>query len=446
MTAHAILSGVPLVESPFFKEIASSNYFDEYEAEIAADLNLYGFAVLPGFYTQIAQQTQQVKQDLEPIFNGQQGVGRAPPSGEPVDRIQDAFKVSATVKQIALEPQILALLSKLYGRQAFAFQTLNFKQGSQQAAHSDSVHFSSVPERFMCGVWVALEDVALDAGPLCYYPGSHMLPIYDCRQVGFTPSDTVDQTVYEPTWNKLIEANGFRKKVFIARAGDALIWAANLLHGGEPILRPGATRWSQVTHYYFEDCKYYTPMQSDLIAEKIAKRDPTNIASGLPISKGLQAGAAASGTSGTGSSDGVLQGLAQSAGSLLGIANNAGRSLSLGQKADNLLGMGNKLIGNLFGQKRVKAPVYPEIPLPADFDEQTYLFLNPDLAGAELDPTTHYARHGHAEGRPYQIKVPEDFSAAEYLKLNPDVATAGLDPVRHYVLHGYREGRPYHSA
>ncbi|MEI8403286.1 MAG: phytanoyl-CoA dioxygenase family protein [Alcaligenaceae bacterium] len=426
MTAQAILSGVPLVESPFFKEIASSNYFDEHEAEIAADLNLYGFAVLPGFYTHIAQQAQQIKHDLEPIFNGEQSIGRAPPSGEPVNRIQDAFKVSATVKQIALEPQILALLSKLYGRQAFAFQTLNFKQGSQQAAHSDSVHFSSAPERFMCGVWVALEDVALDAGPLCYYPGSHTLPIYDCRQVGFTPSDTVDQTVYEPTWNKLIEVNGLRKKVFIARAGDALIWAANLLHGGEPILRPGATRWSQVTHYYFDGCKYYTPMQSDLIVEKIAKRDPINIASGLPISKGLQAGAAASGTSGTGSNDGVLQGLAQSAGSLLG--------------------MGNKLIGNLFGQKRVKAPVYPEIPLPADFDEQTYLFLNPDLAGAELDPATHYARHGHTESRPYQIKVPEDFSAAEYLKLNPDVATAGLDPVRHYVLHGYREGRPYQSV
>jgi hypothetical protein len=416
MTAQAILSGVPLVESPFFKEIASSNYFDEHEAEIAADLNLYGFAVLPGFYTQIAQQAQQIKQDLELFFNGQQSVGRAPPSGQPVNRIQDAFKVSATVKQIALEPQILALLSKLYGRQAFAFQTLNFKQGSQQAAHSDSVHFSSAPERFMCGVWVALEDVSLDAGPLCYYPGSHTLPIYDCRQVGFTPSDTVNQTVYEPTWNKLIEANGFRKKVFIARAGDALIWAANLLHGGEPILRPGATRWSQVTHYYFDDCQYYTPMQSDLIAAKIAKRDPTNIASGLPISKGLYATPAAT------------------------------SSGNAGVKAVSLLSLGHTLIDKLLGRKRVKARAYVEIPLPPDFDVQAYAFLNPDLAYAEISPATHYARHGYAEGRPYQIKIPQDFSAAEYLRLNPDVAAAGLDPVRHYVLHGYRENRPYHNS
>ena len=415
MTAQAILSGVPLVESPFFKEIASASYFDEHEAEIAADLNVYGFAVLPGFYPHIAQQAQQIRQDLEPIFDGKQSAGQAHKPGTPVDRIQDAFKVSATVKQIACEPRVIALLSKLYGRQAFAFQTLNFKQGSQQAAHSDAVHFHSAPERFMCGVWVALEDVALDAGPLCYYPGSHTLPFYDCRQIGFTPSDSTDQTVYEPIWNKLIEAHGLRKKVFVARAGDALIWTANLLHGGEPILRPGATRWSQVTHYYFEGCQYYTPMQSDLFAAKIAKRDPTNIATGLPISEGLHAKQAE--------------------------ASNDRAGLHTG----GLLGFGRKLIDTLLRRKRLIAPAYVEIPLPDDFDEQAYAFLNPDLAGAELDPATHYARHGHAEGRPYQIRIPQDFSAVEYLRLNPDVAAAGLDPVRHYLLYGYRENRPYQN-
>ena len=31
----------------------------------------------------------------------------------------------------------------------------------------------------MCGVWVALEDITEDNGPLHYYPGSHRLPDYD---------------------------------------------------------------------------------------------------------------------------------------------------------------------------------------------------------------------------------------------------------------------------
>ena len=33
-----------------------------------------------------------------------------------------------------------------------------------------------MPEGFMCGVWVALEDMDMENGPLVYYPGSHKLP------------------------------------------------------------------------------------------------------------------------------------------------------------------------------------------------------------------------------------------------------------------------------
>ena len=48
-----------------------------------------------------------------------------------------------------------------------------------------------------------------------------------------------------------------------AKKGDALIWTSNLLHGGRPILSEGSTRWSQVTHYFFEDCVYFQPIYSD---------------------------------------------------------------------------------------------------------------------------------------------------------------------------------------
>jgi hypothetical protein len=41
------------------------------------------------------------------------------------------------------------------------------------------------------------------------------------------------------------------------------VWAANLLHGGSAISRPGSTRRSQVTHYFFEGCIHYTPVYSN---------------------------------------------------------------------------------------------------------------------------------------------------------------------------------------
>ena len=41
------------------------------------------------------------------------------------------------------------------------------------------------------------------------------------------------------------------------KKGTALIWSANLLHGGGIIVDKDRTRFSQVTHYNFKGCDYY---------------------------------------------------------------------------------------------------------------------------------------------------------------------------------------------
>lgn len=80
-------------------------------------------------------------------------------------RIQDAWKISNAVKEIALAPTVLAILEQLYGRRPLPFQTLNFAKGTEQQAHSDTIHFNSIPPSYMCGVWVGLEDMDMDVGP-----------------------------------------------------------------------------------------------------------------------------------------------------------------------------------------------------------------------------------------------------------------------------------------
>lgn len=81
-------------------------------------------------------------------------------------------------------------------------------------------------------------------------------------------------------WDAMIAKEGIAPVRFHPRKGQALIWAANLLHGGDLQRDPSRTRWSQVTHYYFEDCAYYTPMHSDPFAGKIAFRKIRNAATG----------------------------------------------------------------------------------------------------------------------------------------------------------------------
>jgi hypothetical protein len=177
------------------------------------------------------------------------------------NRIQDAWRIDEDVKALALAPPVLALLEALYGRRPLPFQTINFRIGSQQKAHSDALHFNSKPEGFMCGVWVALEDVDMENGPLVFYPGSHRLPFVTMAEAGLEPG-AEQYGAYEEHIERLIEREGLEPRYGTIRKGQALVWSANLLHGGAPQPDRGRSRHSQVTHYFFEGCRYWAPMAS----------------------------------------------------------------------------------------------------------------------------------------------------------------------------------------
>ena len=56
---------------------------------------------------------------------------------------------------------------------------------------------------------------------------------------------------------KIIKINKLKTKTVCMKPGQALIWAANLLHGGKKIIDKKKTRLSQVIHYHFENCKFF---------------------------------------------------------------------------------------------------------------------------------------------------------------------------------------------
>lgn len=276
--------GVPLIESPLFEQLLPTMALSAEEERIARDLNRDGFAVLDFPDADLDGRIARIKARLGPRY----GIDLADPEADKTcgeRRLQDAWRDDADVRAIAANPAILALLHKLYGRPAFPFQTLNFPVGTQQGAHSDSVHFSSLPERFMCGVWLAMEDVDADAGPLFYVPGSHRWPVLSNAMIGRQGAGSALQSAQDPfddAWAALCAANSASTATFLARKGQALIWCANLLHGGSPQHDARRTRWSQVTHYYFDDCIYYTPAFSDEAIGQLRLRTPVSVADGRP--------------------------------------------------------------------------------------------------------------------------------------------------------------------
>lgn len=177
------------------------------------------------------------------------------------NKIMFANKVSNTISGVSKNLELREILSRLLGMKVLPFQTINFIQGSEQKAHSDSVHMTTFPPGYLIAVWIALEDIAEDQGPLFYFPGSHryeylMKPHYESGDSKLLIGD-YSYNNYERAVEDVIKSQKPSKMLFKARKGDVLIWHANLLHGGEPILRKGSTRKSMVIHYFGTDAIKY---------------------------------------------------------------------------------------------------------------------------------------------------------------------------------------------
>lgn len=278
------LPGVPLVESPLFNQLIDKMDLSTWERDVAIHLAEKGYVIVDFPDGDLDQRVARIKKSLAPKFDLDFDTPGALNAGGD-HRIQDAWQYDKDVRAIAANDAIVELLGKLYGRRAIPFQTLNFPVGTQQHFHSDSIHFSSIPERFMCGVWLAMEDVTEAAGPLIYYPGSHRWPILTNEMLGRRASDPAQdtQTPYEPVWRDLVEASGIQGELFCPRKGQALIWAANLLHGGSIQKNQTLTRWSQVTHYYFADCTYFTPAYSDPFIGRLDVRVIRDVCTGAVV-------------------------------------------------------------------------------------------------------------------------------------------------------------------
>jgi hypothetical protein len=243
---------------------------DAATADCARSLSARGYAVID-LGDEGRRLCDRAVAETEPYFTG----GKT--------RVQDAWRRGGAVRALASLKTLSGTLSAVYGRRAFPFQTLNFQRGSQQGVHADTIHFHSEPAGFMCGVWIALEDIEPGCGPLTYYPASHKLPVLTMRGAGVNRPDP-EPTDYGQYYLKAaadrLDQNGFIPEEALLRKGQALIWVANLSHGGAAIERPESTRRSLVVHFFFEDCVYHTPMLSDVEGARLHVRIAANVKTG----------------------------------------------------------------------------------------------------------------------------------------------------------------------
>ena len=92
---------------------------------------------------------------------------------------------------------------------------------------------------------------------------------------------------YERYIAGVVERSNIEPQYATVEKGRAVIWAANLLHGGARQTDSERTRHSQVTHYFFEGCENFAPLLSSPAtwSERVVRRSRSS--GGTPSSSDI---------------------------------------------------------------------------------------------------------------------------------------------------------------
>jgi phytanoyl-CoA hydroxylase len=167
-------------------------------------------------------------------------------------RIHGLMDMSKLFGKVAENKEIIRIASMLFDETAEVGFSLNFGNGSEQTLHQDIAQFNIYPRNFLIGVWIALEDIHIDSGPLIYHPGSHKLGMWEKHSANYpqTMLGTMSSEENRKYFKWLAEKSNeiSPRKTFLAKKGQVFFWHPCLAHGGSKRNDRTLSRHSYVFH------------------------------------------------------------------------------------------------------------------------------------------------------------------------------------------------------
>jgi len=194
-------------------------------------------------------------------------------------RIVEAWKDSDAIRKIVTNKKLSSFLKYAYQSDPIPFSTINFLKGTEQPLHSDEFHFGSIPHRYLTGVWVALEDIDPDSGPISIAVGSHKMPIFSFEMLNIETPKNEKQfkeayTIYEEWVREYIDSQDLQIVTPELKKGQCIVWLSNVLHGSYKIKNNSLTRKSMAIHFHYEKCeKIFFPSHSNIEKGKLIERN-----------------------------------------------------------------------------------------------------------------------------------------------------------------------------
>jgi len=167
---------------------------------------------------------------------------------------------------------ILEFVRQRFSGQPALMGSLQFDYGSEQPLHNDAHFICTRNPDQMQSVWIALEDVKDDAGPVLIYPKTHLKPFMpydtllkhpDLKKEVFEKRDVLKGKEYYDLINKvfftwvndqreIIKREKIEPFIATIKKGDVLFFHPHVMHEGAPIKDPKRFRRSVVGHFFLD--------------------------------------------------------------------------------------------------------------------------------------------------------------------------------------------------
>jgi phytanoyl-CoA hydroxylase len=147
-------------------------------------------------------------------------------------------------KQVFCSKAMRSALREVTGsEQHNLMQSMLFDQNTATPAHQDHYYLDSVPSGHLLGAWIALEDIAEEAGRFFVVPKSHN------HRFDLTPEEKISNHLYKQKINAYMSEKSSDAIAPELRKGDVLFWHSFTVHGSTPTKNRKFSRKSLTAHY-----------------------------------------------------------------------------------------------------------------------------------------------------------------------------------------------------
>jgi phytanoyl-CoA hydroxylase len=157
---------------------------------------------------------------------------------------------SKCARDIYTSPEIRGALAEATGFDSFnLMQTMLFDANTETAPHQDWWYLDTVPNGFLLGAWIALEDIDERAGRFYVLPKSFSVNLH---------SDTPDlrHTEWMERMARYVDEHRDQVNAPALKKGDVLFWNSRTIHGALQTRDPSFSRKSLTAHYMPSHMKF----------------------------------------------------------------------------------------------------------------------------------------------------------------------------------------------